>query len=513
VSEDALLKNEQFKELRTKLLGEAARFYEGLEKLLAGQTDAKSRKTLATAYFQLAGLTDTIGDRSEALANHRKALALRRELAAAEGADVETRLDVARSLGKVSFLLMYLGDNEGALVAGEEQRDLAGRLEADHPSDAVQFVLAHSHFRIGASHFYLGKPAEALRAFQKSLAIQQKLAGDNPTVAGYQIELAACHDALGGMLMETGKPEEARASHRKALAICQKLADDNPTVTEYQFELAGNYQNMGWTLLRMGKPLESAEASRKAVAGFKKLVADNPANTRCQAKLASSQNNVGRVLCQTGKLEEAKELHLNALASSRKLVEANPTVTDFQSTLAESHAQLGRVLARQKRSSEALIHIDAGLAIVLKLSEAEPKNTEYATFLADCHACRGWALVRSGQPSKAAADLRRAVELLGKVTVPDAQARFERSRVLALLAGLGGDAKSGVTTAEAAQFADQAVAALAAVVETGWALPSELREPDFDAVRGRADFQKLFAEVESKAEKVPETAPPPREKK
>ena len=45
------------------------------------------------------------------------------------------------------------------------------------------------------------------------------------------------------------------------------------------------------------------------------------------------------------------------------------------------------------------------------------------------------------------------------------------------------------------------VAALAVVVKTGWALPSELREPDFDALRGRADFQKLVTEVEAKAEK------------
>jgi hypothetical protein len=31
--------------------------------------------------------------------------------------------------------------------------------------------------------------------------------------------------------------------------------------------------------------------------------------------------------------------------------------------------------------------------------------------------------------------------------------------------------------------------------------PSELNEPDFDAVRGRADFQRLVAEVEAQAEK------------
>ena len=47
-------------------------------------------------------------------------------------------------------------------------------------------------------------------------------------------------------------------------------------------------------------------------------------------------------------------------------------------------------------------------------------------------------------------------------------------------------------------FADQSVAGLAEVVKLGWALPSELKEPDFDALRGRADFQKLVAVVEAK---------------
>ena len=82
VSEDFLLRNEEFKELRTKLLKEAAGFYDDLKKLLEGQTDAKSRQALAAAYFQLGELTDKIGDKTEALAVHRKALAVRRELAA-----------------------------------------------------------------------------------------------------------------------------------------------------------------------------------------------------------------------------------------------------------------------------------------------------------------------------------------------------------------------------------------------------------------------------------------------
>ena len=56
-----------------------------------------------------------------------------------------------------------------------------------------------------------------------------------------------------------------------------------------------------------------------------------------------------------------------------------------------------------------------------------------------------------------------------------------------------------MTAAEAKTFADQSVAALAEIVKFGWAIPSELNEPDFNALRGRADFRKLYAEVEEKS--------------
>jgi hypothetical protein len=187
------------------------------------------------------------------------------------------------------------------------------------------------------------------------------------------------------------------------------------------------------------------------------------------------------------------------LAIFQKLADANPKVPDYQRDVATAHNNLGWMLVRQKRFAEAFTHIDAGLAVRQKLAELYPKTTEYATHLGYSHAYRGWALVRSGQPSHAAADLRRAVALWAKDPAPDTMTRFERARALALLAGLGGDAKSGVTKAEAAAFADQAVAALRDAISAGWGNWAELKEPDFDPLRGRADFQKLLAEVEAKA--------------
>ena len=78
------------------------------------------------------------------------------------------------------------------------------------------------------------------------------------------------------------------------------------------------------------------------------------------------------------------------------------------------------------------------------------------------------------------------------------ETRFERVRALALLAGLGKDPKSGVTAAEAASFADRSVAALRDAIDAGWAVRDGLKEPAFDPLRGREDFQKRVAELEAK---------------
>ncbi|HEV3447861.1 MAG TPA: hypothetical protein VG099_24705, partial [Gemmataceae bacterium] len=100
-------------------------------------------------------------------------------------------------------------------------------------------------------------------------------------------------------------------------------------------------------------------------------------------------------------------------------------------------------------------------------------------------------------------DLREAINLWAKLPSLESEARFERCRTLSLLAGLGGDAKSGVTAAEAATFADQAVTALADAINAGWGNTKELKESDFDPLRNRADFRKLLAELETHKKPVP----------
>jgi serine/threonine-protein kinase len=592
VSEDVLLKNANLKELRTKLLKEAAGFYGDLEKLLAGKTDAKSRKLLAESTYQLGELTEKIGDRKQALAVQQQGLALWRELASAAVADVDARVKLARSVHAVGWLLLETGDPAGALAALREQRDVALALEAEAPTDAGRSQLVQAHSGIGVALERTGKPAEALEAHEKALAIQQKLVEANPAVlryrqelaknhlnigvvlehmskpaealaayekalaihkkvadadpssTQYQADVARCHHFIGTELYQQGKPAEALAAYEKGRAIREKLAGANAAVIQFQQELAGSYNNIAVMLGDLGKPAESLAAHGKALAIRQKLAEANPAVILLQADLGRSYFNMGAMLAtldkpadsltatersleirqklvdanatfpqfqrdltlsytnkgdlldQMGKTAEALPPYEKAQEILRKLVKANPAVPEYRRDLARSEYCVGRFLTRLGRAAEGFAALDRGQAMCQELVDAYPAIAEYRARLCSSHAARGAAHARAGHAAGAAADLRRAVELWAKVANLDADDHFERSRALALLAALAGDAKSGVSAAEAPAFADQAVAALRDAVKAGWRQRRELKEPDFDALRTREDFRKLQKELE-----------------
>src|SRR5262249_33608429 len=66
VSEDFLLKEEKFKDLRNRLLNSASDFYGKLGALLGKETDLESRRALAQANFELSDLTDKVGRNEDA---------------------------------------------------------------------------------------------------------------------------------------------------------------------------------------------------------------------------------------------------------------------------------------------------------------------------------------------------------------------------------------------------------------------------------------------------------------
>jgi serine/threonine protein kinase len=388
-----------------------------------------------------------------------------------------------------------------AAVATLARADLAKKnAELVDAQNRQQAQLAESYFHIGNVLAYFGEPTQALQEFTKALFVQQKLVDGNPTVTEFQIALTRHHDSIGEMLYRTGKPAEAVQEYQRARAIRQKVADANPAVTGFQIALAGSHNDIGRVLSDTGKSAEALQEYQKARDIRQKVADRNPEATDFQRELAKSHYPIARVLYRLGKPVEALQQYQKALVIQQELA-ANPRLAVIQLPpmvsleLSWSHCLIGQAHAREKQFREAFAALDQGLAIRQKLADANPTMEQYMNELGYSHAYRGWAHVRAGHPAEAAADLRRALALWDKGKAADREMRFERSRALALLAGLAADGKSGVTAAEATAFANQAVATLRNAIRAGWRNVAELKEPDFNAIRGRDDFKKLVPEL------------------
>ncbi len=136
ISKDLLLKQDQFRKLRDKLLRGAADFYGRLEGLLRQRTDGESRAALGRAYEELGELTINIGDSSDALATYRQAVDVRRGTRGGTGGDrrdqarpgaqpllprLPAGMDLRQARGQ-GLLRSGMGDRQGAQARGRHDR-------------------------------------------------------------------------------------------------------------------------------------------------------------------------------------------------------------------------------------------------------------------------------------------------------------------------------------------------------------------------------------------------------
>ena len=144
VSEDFMLKEEKFKDLRDRLLKSASDFYEKLGALLKDDADLPSRRSLLQANYELAELTEKVGRTESALEAHRQVLAAREELATEPGADAEVKTEVGRSMMAVARLHEFTGKTDEALSVYRRSELLLASLAESGPSALAELAACRS---------------------------------------------------------------------------------------------------------------------------------------------------------------------------------------------------------------------------------------------------------------------------------------------------------------------------------------------------------------------------------
>jgi hypothetical protein len=125
------------------------------------------------------------------------------------------------------------------------------------------------------------KPAEAQAAFERAMAILQKLADANPSVTRWQIALSDSLMELGDIHLSAGRTSEAVAFERRAIAIRMRLSSRTPTDL---YNLCCSHATLSSLAANPGSGMTAAEGPAEAdramewlreavVAGYRKVAA------------------------------------------------------------------------------------------------------------------------------------------------------------------------------------------------------------------------------------------------
>jgi serine/threonine-protein kinase len=413
VEQEEMLQEDRLRPLRDKLLGSARHFYDRLGALLKDERDASSKAVLAESCEELARLIDIIGQKVEALAVFKEAVALRRELAALPGAGPLERVELARALIAFGEEARQLGDNPGALAANEGAVELVEPL-ASGPGSTVQArrVLGAAYLGAGLVLQRTGAEDRAMQVFSQSRRVRESLARGAEAVADDHYDLAITIASIAHLHERRGKVTEALVAQREAMKIRHSLATDHPEVPRYRRDLALGHNDVGALLRSTGDLAGALTEQRKSQELLHGLAAEHPAVSDFRRNLASSYGWVSVVLEERGDLAAALVEQRKFQELMQALADDHPGTPDYRTGLAVGHSRIGKLLEKTGDLAGALAEQRKFQELMQTLAAEHPDDPTYRLTLAVSHNRIGTLLGRSGDLTEALAEQRKNQELV-----------------------------------------------------------------------------------------------------
>jgi tetratricopeptide (TPR) repeat protein/tRNA A-37 threonylcarbamoyl transferase component Bud32 len=473
-----------------------------------------------------------------ALALYEKALDIRFKLAEANPKVTAYQRDLAKTYDMVAKATNVLGQtNEAGIACGKGLAIQIQLVQAFPHISQYQNDLAASHFELG--NLQRGVTSNAEKSYQEAARLWKELVDKHPTVIEFQIKLAETYIELSKVYSSAASTIKAEAICKKAIEIKQKLARDQSGEASYQDDVARGYHQLG-NVYRAGQQRPQAEAAyQDALRILEKIANDFPAVPQYQISLAKVYDDFGQLRTDEAEKEKAEEAFRKALSTWDKLDKANPGNIEIAVPRSRAALRLGTQVLANGNLDGALEWFAQAIRILEILSQQQSATLEVKEALRDAHWKRGEVLTKVGRHGEALQDWDRALKLAGQKASPiklqravalaragkhaeavaeaealakkvvDAKSpggAYQLGCVFALSAGaVVGDVKRTLEERQelAEHYAVRAVELLAAARGFNYfKAPADVdtlkQNPDFDAIRTRADFKKLLEELEHK---------------
>lgn len=317
---------------------------------------------------------------------YEKALAIRRQLVAADPRDPALQFELLGTMLNLARMSEQFGDLDRALALQQQRLTIEQGLAASHDSTDLRYNIAASLIGIGELNLWLGNYETALDYERRSLAMNQALLDADPENLKMLRGVWRSHGWTATVLRFDGKFAQGAAESRKALAISEQLAARDPNNSEYQRFLIVDDQNLCECLAYVGDASEAPGFCRKAISINEAMVKSDPDNVQASADLANSNMTMGLALYLTHSPREALVFERRADAMYRAVAAHEP---DSQSNAIDHAVALlyaGRAEADLRLATQAREDIEQARAIAQKLVTSSPKHRYFRNTLDEASA-------------------------------------------------------------------------------------------------------------------------------
>jgi serine/threonine-protein kinase len=501
---------------------------------------AAYRSGLAETLGNLAGTLAAQGKRAEGLKACRAARDLQERLVEEHPDVVEYRHALAMTYHNLAAVQHELEQPEEAMKSHEAARDLLSRLVREHPErPEFRQGLAATHTQLGILLASRGWRDDAVKSYAAACDLLRRLIDGHPGIALFRHELAGTLLNQSVLLAQRGERAAGLAACREALGLWQRLLEEDPGVLPYTVSLARSHYNLGAMLSAGGKPDEALKSYATALRLQKRIVQQHPEVAAYRQTLAGTLHNQALMRNRLGQRDEALRSCAEARGLFEGLAKGQPGVPAYRLELARTLGTEGFLHFRGPAPARSLPVLARALAELTAAERLRPLGPEGRELRFTFHGLRGQALAGLGRHQEALADLDRAVAL----APPPIRAAMRRERALAQAhAGLDEAASeeaarqargrflsgrdlydlarilavcAGGATQDSARplpvreqqhrlHAAEAVRLLRRASDAGFfRTPTHRKflrtDPDLAALRDRADFRRLLADLERAA--------------
>lgn len=281
----------------------------------------------------------------------------------------------------------------------------------------------------------LGHTEAAIKSYQKSLALAERLIARDSSNPDRRRTLAQNYFKMGALLSEAGNKMGAQKMLRQSAALTQSLVKEMNEEDDIVL-LINIYTRIGDTELDTGDVASSIDTYSQTLQLSDMRAAEYPGDN-AQLNVAFSHSHVGEALAATGDLEGAIRSYRVSLAIIEELAEKQPLNLRFSRGVMIAHFWLGNLsgglhFINMGDRAAALDHHQKALVIAEAAAATDAKNAAHRLDLVTSYQNVAEALSED-DPAHAAEFYRRALALVrSQLEIEPNDFRFLRREALCL---------------------------------------------------------------------------------